>query len=204
MGGWALETSLDVEYAHAMAPGANILLVETPVSETEGARVSRRSSRRRTTSIDHHLGDVISQSFGATEQTFPSPFSRSSVLAARSSTPRQHRVTVLGASGDGGATDDSAYDRQPERQLLPVPGRQLAFQRSARDLGRRHATAPRRQRQPHGARQRLERHRAVRRPRGRGRRPLGGVLAGRSSRTTSQASSGARRGTPDIQHVRRG
>ena len=36
MAGWARETSLDVEYAHAMAPGANILLVETPVAETEG------------------------------------------------------------------------------------------------------------------------------------------------------------------------
>jgi hypothetical protein len=33
---WGVETSLDVEYAHAMAPGANILLVETPVAETEG------------------------------------------------------------------------------------------------------------------------------------------------------------------------
>ncbi len=32
----AIETSLDVEYSHAMAPGANILLVETPVAETEG------------------------------------------------------------------------------------------------------------------------------------------------------------------------
>ncbi len=36
MVGWAEETSLDVEYSHAMAPGANILLVETPVAETEG------------------------------------------------------------------------------------------------------------------------------------------------------------------------
>jgi subtilase family serine protease len=35
MTGWATETTLDVEYAHAMAPGANIVLAETPVSETE-------------------------------------------------------------------------------------------------------------------------------------------------------------------------
>ena len=34
--GWAGETTLDVEYAHSMAPGANIVLVETPVDETEG------------------------------------------------------------------------------------------------------------------------------------------------------------------------
>ncbi|HUJ65215.1 MAG TPA: hypothetical protein VLX59_06745, partial [Acidimicrobiales bacterium] len=33
---WASETTLDVEWAHVMAPGANILLVETPVAETEG------------------------------------------------------------------------------------------------------------------------------------------------------------------------
>src|SRR5579875_586178 len=36
MVGWAQETSLDVEYSHAIAPDANILLVETPVAETEG------------------------------------------------------------------------------------------------------------------------------------------------------------------------
>jgi subtilase family serine protease len=40
MVGWAQETSLDVEYAHAMAPGANILLVETPVDETLGVQGS--------------------------------------------------------------------------------------------------------------------------------------------------------------------
>ncbi len=31
MVGWAVETTLDVEWAHAIAPGAAILLVETPV-----------------------------------------------------------------------------------------------------------------------------------------------------------------------------
>ena len=36
MVGWAQETTLDVEWAHVFAPKANILLVETPVTETEG------------------------------------------------------------------------------------------------------------------------------------------------------------------------
>ena len=36
MVGWALETTLDVEYAHSIAPGAKIVLAETPVAETEG------------------------------------------------------------------------------------------------------------------------------------------------------------------------
>ena len=35
---WAYETTLDVEWAHAMAPGANIALVVTPNPETEGVQ----------------------------------------------------------------------------------------------------------------------------------------------------------------------
>jgi subtilase family serine protease len=104
MVGWAEETSLDVQWAHAMAPGANILLVETPVSETEGTTGFPEIVKAETYVIDHDLGDVISQSFGATEQTFPSP---QSLLALRGAftDAAAHRVTVLGASGDGGATD---------------------------------------------------------------------------------------------------
>ena len=49
MVGWAQETTLDVEYSHAIAPKANILLVETTVPETLGCRASRRSSKPRTT-----------------------------------------------------------------------------------------------------------------------------------------------------------
>ena len=72
MVGWAEETSLDVEYSHAMAPGANILLVETPVAETEGVTGFPQIVRAENFVINHNLGDVITQSFGATEQTFPS------------------------------------------------------------------------------------------------------------------------------------
>jgi subtilase family serine protease len=101
---WAVETSLDVEYAHAMAPGANILLVETPVSETEGTVGFPEIVAAETFVINHNLGDVISQSFGATEPTFPSAQSifnlRGAIFNALA-----HRVTVLGASGDGGPTD---------------------------------------------------------------------------------------------------
>lgn len=54
--------------------------------------------------INHNLGDVISQSFGATEETFPSPASIYSLRGAFLNA-LLHRVTVLGSSGDGGATD---------------------------------------------------------------------------------------------------
>lgn len=44
------ETTLDVEWAHAMAPGATILLVETPTAENEGVAGSRRLSEPRSMS----------------------------------------------------------------------------------------------------------------------------------------------------------
>ena len=108
-GEWSIETSLDVEYAHAMAPGADILLVETPVDETIGIKGFPPIIKAENYVIDHGLGDVISQSFGAPEPTFPS---RRSIYALRSAyfNARAHRVTVLGASGDGGATGESAFD----------------------------------------------------------------------------------------------
>jgi subtilase family serine protease len=55
--------------------------------------------------IKHHLGQVISQSFGATEQTFPS---HKSILNLRSAYKKaaKHGVTVLGGSGDEGPTND--------------------------------------------------------------------------------------------------
>ncbi|MBV9809322.1 MAG: S53 family peptidase [Solirubrobacterales bacterium] len=108
-GEWAIETTLDVEYAHAMAPGANIVLVETPVDETIGVKGFPSMIKAENYVIDHRLGDVISQSFGTAEETFPS---RRSIYALRSAyfNALVHRVTVLSASGDAGATDESAID----------------------------------------------------------------------------------------------
>jgi subtilase family serine protease len=104
MTGWAFETTLDVEYAHAIAPGANILLVETPVAETEGVTGFPEIVKAENFVINHNLGDVITQSFGATEETFPN---RGAIFGLRSAFQNAalHGVTVLGASGDNGSTD---------------------------------------------------------------------------------------------------
>jgi subtilase family serine protease len=104
--GWAGETTLDVEWAHSMAPGASILLVETPVDETEGTAGMPQIVKAENYVINHHLGQVISQSFGATEQTFPSAASIQGLRSAYFNAARNH-VTVLAATGDAGATDDS-------------------------------------------------------------------------------------------------
>ena len=106
MVGWAEETSLDVQYSHAMAPGANIVLLETPVAETEGTVGFPQMIAAENYAINHHLGDVISQSFAATEQTFPSV---RSIMRLRSAyfNALAHHVTVLASTGDTGATDYS-------------------------------------------------------------------------------------------------
>ncbi len=102
--GWGEETTLDVEYSHTMAPGANIVLVETPVAETEGIVGIPEIVDAENYVINHHLGDVISQSFGATEQTFTSP---QQLLGQRSAylNALAHNVSVLASTGDTGAAN---------------------------------------------------------------------------------------------------
>jgi subtilase family serine protease len=104
MVGWAAETTLDVEYAHAVAPRASILLVETPVAESEGATGFPQIAAAENYVINHGLAGVISQSFGATEQTFPSASALQPLRSAYANA-EVHHVTVLSAAGDAGAAD---------------------------------------------------------------------------------------------------
>jgi subtilase family serine protease len=104
MDGWAGETTLDVEYAHALAPGANILLVEIPVSETEGVTGFPQVVRAEEYALARYQVGVISQSFSATEETFTSAAQLEPLRGAYKEAGRSH-VTVLAASGDAGATD---------------------------------------------------------------------------------------------------
>lgn len=101
--GWASETTLDVEWAHVMAPAARIVVVETPTSENEGTTGFPQIVTAEKYVLRHRLGEVISQSFAATEQTFSS---KKALLRLRSpyQLAARDRVTVLAATGDDGAT----------------------------------------------------------------------------------------------------
>jgi subtilase family serine protease len=101
--GWAGETTLDVEWSHVVAPGASILLVETPTPETEGIQGFPEIVQAENYVVDHDLGDVISQSFAATEETFPDPATIRGLRTAFVNA-RRHQITVLASSGDQGAT----------------------------------------------------------------------------------------------------
>ena len=106
---WAAESTLDVEYAHAVAPGAKIVLVETPVAQVQGTTGLPEMMNAEKQLIDQGIGDVISQSFTSTENTFPGfdqgDFSSLLDLRYAFKDAKKHNVTVLAASGDNGATN---------------------------------------------------------------------------------------------------
>ncbi|MGA9812901.1 MAG: S53 family peptidase [Terriglobales bacterium] len=99
MVGWAEEISLDVEWAHAIAPGANITLVLSKTNDDADILSATQYA------VDHNLGDVISQSFGENESCVDS-----ALLAA------QHKlfvratlkhITLIASSGDDGAAQQT-------------------------------------------------------------------------------------------------
>jgi subtilase family serine protease len=111
--GWAGETTLDVDMAHAVAPDAHIVLVETGVAVTgSGPTGLPEMMNAEKSLIDRGVGDVITQSFGATENTFPGfrsgDFSSIQHLRYAFKDAAKHGVTVLAASGDSGATNTTA------------------------------------------------------------------------------------------------
>ena len=114
--GWAMETTLDVEWAHAMAPGASIALVETPTAELAGSSGFPEIATAESWIVDHHVANVISESFGTAEQTFRSTrsitrFDAPLVAAAAAG------VTVVAATGDQGSSgikrDGVSYFSKP-------------------------------------------------------------------------------------------
>ncbi len=109
--GWAGETTLDVEWAHAMAPGAAIVLMTSPVDETEGVQGLPEFLDLEKYALDHHLGKIISQSWGATENTLfrevagrrgPQVIKDFEAFYRRAA---GERVTVLAAAGDSGSSN---------------------------------------------------------------------------------------------------
>jgi subtilase family serine protease len=95
MVGWAAETTLDVEYAHAGAPDANIVLVEAAEDNLQHLALAVRYA------VQHKLGDVISLSWGEPEQALGRKFvsSYSSIFSQAASS----HITIVASSGDTGA-----------------------------------------------------------------------------------------------------
>lgn len=117
---WSVEVSLDVEQVHSFAPGANILLVTVPTAETLGVQGFPLMMNAEQYVIDHHLATVISQSFGAAEESFGSTQSLLNLRHAYKSAA-DGGVTVLASTGDNGSAN---IVKQPVGQggsLIPFP-----------------------------------------------------------------------------------
>ena len=202
--GWAGETNLDVEYAHAMAPGAKILLVETPTSENEGTTGFPQIVKAEEFVINHHLGGVISQSFSTTEETFPSKQSLLALRGAYVDAASKH-VTVLAAAGDSGAVDvrshGSTYYLTPvtswpdgDPLVTGVGGTQLHLSAT----GPQHRAGPGVERHQQRADQRVHLRR------NRGPNPLAGgsgksvIFSRPAYQNGVQRTVGTSRGVPDI------
>jgi subtilase family serine protease len=98
---WAQEVSLDVQWAHAMAPGANIVLVAAASNSDEDLLAGLNYA------INNRLGDVISMSFGESEALLANADGQRTVRRwerafARA---RERHMTVLVSSGDQGSTN---------------------------------------------------------------------------------------------------
>ena len=103
--GWAGETSLDVEWSHAVAPGAKILLVVAKSSDDADILNATQWV------LDHNAGDVLSQSYGEAEQCMDPTLLQQQHDLFHSLTRRG--ITAFASSGDQGAgqftCDGSAY-----------------------------------------------------------------------------------------------
>src|SRR2546426_135920 len=117
---WDLEVALDVEWAHATAPLANILLVTTPTAETLGVQGFQQMMSAEQFVIDNHLADVISQSFGSGEGAFHNGLAPLNQLRQTFISAQANHITVLASSGDGGSTN-SMKEPVKNPALIPYP-----------------------------------------------------------------------------------
>lgn len=119
--GWATETTLDVEIIHALAPDAGIVVLTSPVAETEGTIGLPEFRQLLQYTRDHKLGTIISQSWGASEATLADTAGQAEIQqwdALYKQITTQDGFTILSASGDNGATD---FDDINATQLASVP-----------------------------------------------------------------------------------
>jgi subtilase family serine protease len=92
--GWSGETSLDVQWSHAIAPGANIILVEA--NSAFPADIIRAIDRAAEL-VSAAGGGVVSMSFGSTE-TLADPLD-----ALHFHNPNIDNVSFVSSTGDNGA-----------------------------------------------------------------------------------------------------
>jgi subtilase family serine protease len=104
MWGWALEETLDVEYAHATAPGASILIVNTPSADDADFLTAEAAL------VAHYHFDVLSQSFGETEFVMDAKIRKANDAVYASATAKGETIVAsTGDQGSSGFTESGNY-----------------------------------------------------------------------------------------------
>jgi subtilase family serine protease len=95
---WTLEIALDTQWSHAIAPGAKIVLVAAK-SDNDQDLIDALNY-----ALDHHLGNVISMSFGESEFNLANPSGLDIVEAWTDAfqKAKKQRVTLFVSSADDG------------------------------------------------------------------------------------------------------
>jgi subtilase family serine protease len=97
--GWQIETTLDVEWAHAMAPGANIVLVVAPTNFGNAINGVEAAA------ITAYPGSIMSQSFGTPEILIRGNNAQLLQAQRNYQAAKAAGMTVLASAGDFGATN---------------------------------------------------------------------------------------------------
>ncbi len=120
---WTSEEALDVEWAHAIAPGASLLVVEA-ASDSLANLLAAVDVARNTPGVVS-----VSMSWGFSETAGETAFD------AHFQTPAGHQgITCVAASGDYGAAGGPEYPSTSSR-VLAVGGTTLAIDPAGNDLG---------------------------------------------------------------------
>lgn len=98
---WAGETALDVEWAHAIAPNANLVLIEAPSSSGNAINTVERRI------VPNYPGAIVSQSFGLQESAISGGGNNTQVQQAHKNYQLFTSLgdTVIASAGDFGASN---------------------------------------------------------------------------------------------------
>jgi len=99
--GWAEETSLDVEWSHAIAPHATIDLVVAPTNDGNALNDAESFA------VSNRLGNVMSMSFGAPEAAIAGGGNNLQLQQANAiyQEAAAEGISVFASAGDSGATN---------------------------------------------------------------------------------------------------
>ena len=110
--GWAGEESTDVEWAHAIAPDANLVLVEAKTGDDADILSATKYA------IDQNLGDVISMSFSEAESCPTADFLSDEHAAFERAVAQG--ITLVAASGNNGGLQHTCNGALVEAVATPA------------------------------------------------------------------------------------